>query len=142
MLQFFYNRSTIAKLLFDHRRTIVELAYNYSVSMKQTIHPAYYHDAVVTCSCGNTFTTGSTKKEIHVELCSNCHPFFTGEMKFIDTMGRVEKFQARQAHATKLKETRRAKKVLKKRETRPETLREMMLREQRKLQKTSQPPKN
>lgn len=110
--------------------------------MKANLHPTYYHDAAVTCTCGNSFTTGSTRKEIKVEICSACHPFFTGEMKYIDTMGRVEKFQARQAHATKLKETRRAKKVRKIRETRPETLREMMLRESRKLKQTSQPPKN
>ncbi|MBI2010576.1 MAG: 50S ribosomal protein L31 [Candidatus Chisholmbacteria bacterium] len=110
--------------------------------MKATLHPTYYHDAVVTCSCGNSFTTGSTKKDIHVELCSACHPFFTGEMKYVDTMGRVEKFQARQAQAAQIKASRKAKKVLKKRETRPETLREMMLREQRKLEKSDQPPKN
>lgn len=109
--------------------------------MKATLHPTYYHDAVVTCSCGNSFTTGSTKKEIHVELCSNCHPFFTGEMKYIDTMGRVEKFQARQAQAAKIKASRKAKKVLRKRETRPETLREMMLRESRKLKTTAQTSK-
>lgn len=60
--------------------------------MKKDIHPKY-EDAKVTCGCGNTFMTRSTKKDIHVEMCSACHPFFTGKMKFVDTTGRVEKFQ-------------------------------------------------
>lgn len=61
--------------------------------MKKGIHPEYYHDAVVKCACGNTFTTGSTKKELKVEICSKCHPFFTGKQKIVDTAGRVEKFR-------------------------------------------------
>jgi len=60
--------------------------------MKEGIHPQYHHDATVRCACGETFVTGSTKKELHVEICSKCHPFFTGKQKFIDTTGRVEKF--------------------------------------------------
>lgn len=60
--------------------------------MKEGIHPKY-EDATVTCGCGNVFTTRSTKKIISVEICSACHPFFTGKMKFVDTTGRVEKFQ-------------------------------------------------
>ena len=64
--------------------------------MKASIHPKYY-DANVTCACGNTFTVGSTKPRIDVDICSKCHPFFTGEMKFVDTMGRVEKFKQRMA---------------------------------------------
>jgi large subunit ribosomal protein L31 len=63
--------------------------------MKAKIHPEYYTDAKVTCSCGNTFTTGSTKKQLRVELCSKCHPFFTGEQKIVDTAGRVERFKRR-----------------------------------------------
>jgi large subunit ribosomal protein L31 len=63
--------------------------------MKTKIHPEYYTDAKVTCSCGNTFTTGSTKKTMKVDLCSKCHPFFTGEQKIIDTAGRVERFKRR-----------------------------------------------
>ena len=63
--------------------------------MKEKIHPQYYDDATVTCSCGNTFTTGSTKKTLKVELCSQCHPFYTGERKMIDTGGRVERFKRR-----------------------------------------------
>ena len=60
--------------------------------MKQGIHPQYV-EATVTCGCGNKFTTRSTKKNITVEICSACHPFFTGKMKYVDTTGRVEKFQ-------------------------------------------------
>jgi large subunit ribosomal protein L31 len=63
--------------------------------MKEKIHPKYYPDAQVTCSCGNVFTTGSTRKTLHVELCSKCHPFFTGERRMMDTAGRVERFKQR-----------------------------------------------
>lgn len=63
--------------------------------MKTKIHPQYYPEAKVVCACGNTFTTGSTKPELHVEICSNCHPFFTGKSKLIDTAGRVDRFRAR-----------------------------------------------
>jgi large subunit ribosomal protein L31 len=60
--------------------------------MKQGIHPAY-GPANVHCSCGNTFTTGSTKPELRVEICSACHPFYTGKQKLVDTGGRVERFE-------------------------------------------------
>lgn len=60
--------------------------------MKKGIHPEYI-ESTVTCACGNTFTTRSTKKEIRVEICSQCHPFFTGKQKFVDSAGRVEKFK-------------------------------------------------
>jgi len=63
--------------------------------MKDKIHPKYYPDAKVTCSCGNTFTIGSTRKTLKVELCSQCHPFFTGEQRMVDTAGRVERFKQR-----------------------------------------------
>ena len=59
--------------------------------MREGIHPDY-QEAVVKCACGNTFTTGSTKKELKVEICSKCHPFFTGKQKIVDAGGRVEKF--------------------------------------------------
>ena len=62
--------------------------------MREGIHPAYYQAKVV-CNCGNEFVTGSTKEEIHVEICSKCHPFFTGKQKLVDTGGRVEKFNRR-----------------------------------------------
>jgi len=61
--------------------------------MKKEIHPEYYIDAKVTCACGNTWTTGSTKKEIRTEVCSKCHPFFTGEQqRLIDIEGQVDRF--------------------------------------------------
>ncbi len=62
--------------------------------MKKDIHPEYV-EAQITCACGNTFKTRSTKPEIRVELCSKCHPFFTGERRIVDTAGRVERFKAR-----------------------------------------------
>lgn len=62
--------------------------------MKEKIHPKYYQ-ATVTCACGESFTTGSTKENIRVEICSKCHPFFTGQQKIIDTGGRVERFKRR-----------------------------------------------
>ena len=61
--------------------------------MRAKIHPEYYPEAQVICSCGNTFTTGSTRKTLRVELCSKCHPFFTGEQKIVDTAVRVERFK-------------------------------------------------
>ncbi|MFC1912873.1 50S ribosomal protein L31 [Chloroflexota bacterium] len=63
--------------------------------MKDKIHPQYSTDAQVICSCGNTFTTGSTQKVLKVELCSKCHPFFSGEQRVLDTAGRVERFKRR-----------------------------------------------
>jgi large subunit ribosomal protein L31 len=67
--------------------------------MKKDIHPKYYDKAVVHCACGNSFTIGATKPEIHVEICYKCHPFYTGEEKLIDTAGRVERFRTRKAKA-------------------------------------------
>lgn len=64
--------------------------------MKASIHPTY-GPSTVTCTCGNTFVTGSTKSEIHVEICSQCHPFYTGKQKMIDTAGKVSKFESRLA---------------------------------------------
>lgn len=70
--------------------------------MKADIHPTYYPDAVVTCACGNSWITGSTMKEIHTDVCSQCHPFFTGEQRIVDTEGQVDRFyrklQARQQY--------------------------------------------
>ncbi|MFN2526406.1 MAG: 50S ribosomal protein L31 [Actinomycetota bacterium] len=68
--------------------------------MKQGIHPEYV-ETLVTCSCGNTFTTRSIKPELHVELCNQCHPFYTGKQKLVDTGGRVEKFQKKYAGRTR-----------------------------------------
>jgi large subunit ribosomal protein L31 len=63
--------------------------------MKDKIHPKFYDDAKVSCLCGNTFTTGSTRPEIRVEVCGKCHPFYTGEQRIVDSMGRVERFKKR-----------------------------------------------
>jgi len=68
--------------------------------MRQGIHPEY-HEVEVVCACGNTFTTHSTKDTLRVEICSDCHPFFTGKQKLIDSAGRVERFQKRYANAGK-----------------------------------------
>ncbi len=63
--------------------------------MKSDIHPSYYPNAQVQCVCGNSFTAGSTKPSIRVEICSNCHPFYTGQQRIVDTAGQVERFQRR-----------------------------------------------
>jgi len=65
--------------------------------MKASIHPEYFNDAKIVCACGNVLTVGSTHKEMHVELCSACHPFYTGKKRIVDTAGKVEKFAARAA---------------------------------------------
>jgi len=71
--------------------------------MKAEIHPEYFPKAKVTCACGNSFTVGSTKENIEVEICSACHPFYTGNEKVLDSAGRVEKFKSKRAKAEKLK---------------------------------------
>jgi large subunit ribosomal protein L31 len=75
--------------------------------MKADIHPRY-GDATVRCSCGNTFTTRSTKGELHVELCNECHPFFTGKQKLVDSGGRVERFQRRYGQRASRSRSKRA----------------------------------
>lgn len=67
--------------------------------MKKDIHPKYFQNAKVECACGNTFTVGSTREILNVEICYKCHPFYTGEEKLIDTAGRAEKFKARKEKA-------------------------------------------
>ncbi len=76
--------------------------------MKKDIHPQYFPKALVKCACGNQFKVGSTKEELHVEICSNCHPFYTGKERIIDTAGRVEKFKAKRA-AAKIREPKKVK---------------------------------
>lgn len=99
--------------------------------MKNSIHPKYNENAVVTCACGNTFKVGATVDSISVEICSACHPFWTGDVKFIDTEGRVDKFIKKQKTA----ETERQKRIKalkdkiqreKSREEAPKTLKEML----------------
>ncbi len=82
----------------------------YSSFMKANIHPNYNSEVPVTCACGNTFTTGSTLTEIKVELCAACHPFFTGEVRYVDLAGRVDRFTAKLA---KHEETKSAAKTSK-----------------------------
>lgn len=84
--------------------------------MKIGIHPTWYPEAKVSCVCGNAFTTGSTQPTIRVELCADCHPFYTGQQRFVDTQGQVEKFgksletaKAKQAERVKIQEARAAK---------------------------------
>jgi large subunit ribosomal protein L31 len=79
--------------------------------MKKDIHPQYYPDAKVSCICGVNFETGSTSKEIKVELCSQCHPFYTGKQKLVDTAKRVEKFGAKLKAKETESQARKGKKV-------------------------------
>lgn len=72
--------------------------------MKSSIHPTWYHDCAVTCSCGNTFTIGSVRETLQVDICDKCHPFFTGEVKFVDRQGRVDKFRKQQLLASEKQE--------------------------------------
>ena len=82
--------------------------------MKPDIHPVFYTDAKVVCACGNTWVTGSTRKVIHTDVCSNCHPFYTGEQRIVDTEGQVDRFykklQARQTYLSDV-ETREAARI-------------------------------
>ncbi len=101
--------------------------------MKTDIHPAYVSDAKIVCACGNLLITGSTMPEIRVEICSKCHPFYTGKQKLVDTARRVEKYQKRTAAANadtsvtrkKVKKEKRAsQKAAKKAQKKPTTLHE------------------
>ncbi len=99
--------------------------------MKANIHPTWYEEAVVSCACGNTFKVGASKQTIKLDICGKCHPFFTGEMRFVDTMGRVEKFQAKQKAAEAMAEIMAEKR--KKKDERasqlrnPKSLKEMLM---------------
>jgi large subunit ribosomal protein L31 len=81
--------------------------------MREGIHPTYYPEATVTCACGNSWTTGSTQDHIHTDVCSECHPFFTGEQRIVDTEGQVDRFyrrlEARQEHLKAEREREAAK---------------------------------
>lgn len=99
--------------------------------MKAKIHPKWYSNCVVTCACGNTFTVGATVPELNVEVCSACHPFFTGTMKFVDTEGRVEAFKSKQKSASSKTMSKADKRKMKREKkiaeelSRPETLEEV-----------------
>ncbi|MCL5969972.1 MAG: 50S ribosomal protein L31 [Patescibacteria group bacterium] len=95
--------------------------------MKKNIHPKYYENAQVICVCGNKFTTGSTQEVIHVELCSKCHPFYTGEQRFVDSASRIQKFQQKQQIGVQYKAKKvKIKEEQKKKDSEPKTLREML----------------
>src|SRR5258708_1027716 len=81
--------------MWDLACTVPEYT-DWKSNMRDGIHPTYYHDARVTCACGNTFLTGSTSKSLRVDVCSNCHPFYTGTQRIVDTAGQVERFMRRQ----------------------------------------------
>lgn len=100
--------------------------------MKTSIHPKWNHQATVTCACGNTFQTGSVQDEIQVDICSACHPFYTGSMKFVDTQGRVDRFMKLRAAAS----VNKGKKAEKKKEVQKEdvkSLKDLLMDEKRKL---------
>lgn len=90
--------------------------------MKQDIHPKYYPEAKVKCACGAIFAIGSTQSELAVEICSNCHPFFTGKEKLIDTAGKVERFKARRTKAAEAPKKEKKPRVKKKKEGRVEMM--------------------
>lgn len=99
--------------------------------MKAKIHPQWYNEALVSCVCGNTFKVGATKEEIRVEICSRCHPFYTGEMRYLDAKGKIERFSDRVKKAEKMAPVIAAKKAKKAGITTddsgPKSLKEMLL---------------
>ena len=109
--------------------------------MKAIIHPKWFKDAKVTCACGNTFTVGATTEEVRVDVCSKCHPFYTGQMKFLDTAGRVEKFKTKMTGKSTKNVSKADKRKLKREKkiseemNRPDTL-EQLRSENQKTQKT------
>jgi large subunit ribosomal protein L31 len=85
--------------------------------MKDKIHPKTYNNCVVTCACGNSFETISTQQSINVEICSMCHPFYTGQQKYVDTEGRIDKFKKKQVVSERLKKQKEDSKNIKKAKT-------------------------
>ncbi|MDO8503426.1 MAG: 50S ribosomal protein L31 [bacterium] len=84
--------------------------------MKAQIHPTWYPAAKVSCRCGNTFNVGSTVPEIHVDICSNCHPFYTGQMRYVDTAGRVDKFRGKLEGISKKALSKKEKRAFKRKQ--------------------------
>ena len=105
--------------------------------MKKDIHPKYYADARVICACGNTFIVGSTMPEIKIELCSACHPFYTGKQKLVDTARRVEKFQAKVEAKKEVSQIRKGKKVKRAIRAKAKTAKEADAKFPKKSKKTS-----
>jgi len=96
-------------LLFCYYCNIKELKKQVEI-MKKGIHPKYYPKAKIRCACGAIFTIGATKEQMEIEICSQCHPFYTGKEKIVDTMGKVEKFKQRLAKKEKLEKEKKQKK--------------------------------
>ena len=99
--------------------------------MKSSIHPQWFPEATVSCVCGNTFTVGSTKELIKVDICSKCHPFFTGQMRFTSQVGKIERFQKRMEEGKSYADIRIAKKAKKEKradttDNGPKSLKEML----------------
>ncbi len=99
--------------------------------MKKSLQPKVYKDCTVTCACGNTFTTISTEEKIAVDICSQCHPFYTGKQKFVDTEGRIEKFEKKLKISQAKQEAAKSKKTSSKdngkdKEKDKKTLKEML----------------
>lgn len=105
--------------------------------MKTKIHPKWYPEAKVKCACGNTFSVGATMPELEIEVCSACHPFYTGQMKYVDTAGRVDAFKEKQKKAKKNVLSKREKRRLKKQKRireeleKPESLEELRSKKQK-----------
>jgi large subunit ribosomal protein L31 len=96
--------------------------------MKADIHPTYYPNATFTCACGAVFTIGSTKEKVNVEICSKCHPFYTGGQKFIDTQSSIKRFEdARQKAATFQATQKKKVEEKKKSDEAPKSLRDMLM---------------
>lgn len=93
--------------------------------MKSNIHPQYYTDAQVVCACGNTFTTGSTEPKLVVQLCNNCHPFYTGQQRFVDSASLIDKFEHKRAKAQPLKVKVTREEDIE--DKQPKTLKEMLM---------------
>ncbi len=109
--------------------------------MKQKIHPNWHSDATVSCACGNSFITGSTQKTIQVDICGACHPFFTGEMKFVDRQGRVDKFKKKMAAAKVAKKSSK-KKASKKDKAEQKSYKQLLSEEKTKLKTATKTESN
>lgn len=92
----------------------------------KNIHPKYYEEVKITCSCGNTFVAGSTKQQINVEVCHLCHPYYTGKQKFIDTKGKINAFQKKIQEAAKYQAMKKEKKEKEKTVYQSKTLRDLL----------------
>lgn len=101
--------------------------------MKDKIHPSYFPEAKVICACGNVVTVGSTKSELRVEICANCHPLYTGQKKLVDTAGRVERFAKIAAKTKDVQAKRAAQKTAPRKKKSPEVLTERQWRQQVKI---------